>query len=47
MKAIRIENLRSIVDSGYIDIKPINILLGKNSSGKSLEVLCYGSIITQ
>lgn len=35
MKAIRIQNLRSIRDSGYIQIKPLNIVLGKNSSGKS------------
>lgn len=35
MKAIRIQNLRSIRDSGYIEIKPINVVLGKNSSGKS------------
>lgn len=35
LKSIRIENLRSIGDSGFIDIKPLNILVGKNSSGKS------------
>lgn len=33
--AIRIENLRSIRDSGFVQIKPLTILLGKNSSGKS------------
>lgn len=32
---IRIHNLRSIKDSGEIKIKPIMILLGANSSGKS------------
>lgn len=32
---LRIMNLRSIVDSGKIELKPIMILLGANSSGKS------------
>lgn len=35
LNAIRIENLRSIQDSGYIDLKSLNILVGANSSGKS------------
>ena len=35
IKSIRIKNLRSIVDSGCISIKPLTILVGKNSSGKS------------
>lgn len=35
IKQIRIENLRSIKDSGFISMKPINILVGRNSSGKS------------
>lgn len=35
MDSIRIKNLRSIVDSGEIQLSNINILLGKNSSGKS------------
>lgn len=33
--SIRIQNLRSIKDSGFIVLKPINILLGANSTGKS------------
>lgn len=33
--AFGVENLRAIRDSGWIDLKPINILVGKNSSGKS------------
>ncbi len=33
--AIRIENLRSLKDTGFIAIKPLTILLGANSSGKS------------
>lgn len=35
LESIRIENLRSIQDSGYINLKPLNILVGTNSSGKS------------
>ncbi len=35
MKSFRIKNLRSIEDSGDIQIRPINILVGKNSAGKS------------
>lgn len=35
LKSIKIENLRSLKDTGYIELKPLNILLGANSSGKS------------
>lgn len=35
MKSISIKNLRSIKDSGSLQIKPLTILLGQNSSGKS------------
>ncbi|WP_404801418.1 AAA family ATPase, partial [Aeromonas media] len=35
MKSIRIKNLRCFEDTGYIDIKPINLLVGLNSTGKS------------
>ena len=35
MDAIRIENLRCLADTGLIDIKPITLLVGANSSGKS------------
>ncbi|CZT31672.1 hypothetical protein PCPL58_5216 [Pseudomonas cerasi] len=35
---IRIENLRSLKDTGYIKLKRINIFLGQNSSGKSTFV---------
>lgn len=35
IKSLRIKNLRSIQDSGDIELKPIMILLGANSSGKS------------
>lgn len=33
--AIRIKNLRSLVDTEWIEQKPITILVGKNSAGKS------------
>ena len=32
---IKIKNFRSFRDMDYIDIKPITILIGRNSSGKS------------
>ncbi|MCM1139372.1 MAG: ATP-binding protein [Muribaculum sp.] len=32
---IRIQNLRSLKDTGFVPIKPITVLLGSNSSGKS------------
>ncbi|WP_013325125.1 AAA family ATPase [Gloeothece verrucosa] len=35
MDSIRIKNLRLLEDTGPIDIKPITLLLGANSSGKS------------
>lgn len=35
MEAIRIKNFRSLRDTGEIALKPITLLLGRNSSGKS------------
>ena len=35
MNAIRIENLRSLQDTGFQKLSPLTILLGNNSSGKS------------
>ena len=35
MKSLRIQNLKSIKDSGNVDLKPLTILIGKNSCGKS------------
>ncbi|WP_072620826.1 AAA family ATPase [Spirulina major] len=35
MEFIRVENLRCLSDTGKIRIKPLTILLGQNSSGKS------------
>lgn len=35
LESIRTINLRAIQDSGTIELKPITILVGKNSSGKS------------
>ena len=35
MEAIRIKNLRLLEDTGFIELTPITVLLGANSSGKS------------
>lgn len=35
MKTIRVRNLRSLKDTGDIELKPITLLVGANSSGKS------------
>jgi len=35
IKAFRIQNLRAIADSGWIKLAKINVLVGKNSAGKS------------
>lgn len=35
MKSIRIENLRSLRDTGVIELKPLTVLVGRNSVGKS------------
>lgn len=35
IKSVRIKNLRSLADTGWLQIKPITLLLGANSSGKS------------
>lgn len=35
LTAIKVQNLRSLADTGWIEQKPITILVGKNSAGKS------------
>lgn len=35
METIRIQNLKSILDSGEIELKDMTVVIGKNSSGKS------------
>lgn len=35
LKSIRVKNLRNFTDTGHVEIKPITILVGKNSVGKS------------
>jgi hypothetical protein len=35
VQALRVKNLRSLKDSGFISLKPITVLVGKNSAGKS------------
>ena len=33
--AIRVKNLRSLEDTGFVEIKPVTVLVGRNSAGKS------------
>lgn len=33
--AIRVQNLRSLRDTGFVELKPITVLVGRNSAGKS------------
>lgn len=35
MKAIRLRSIRSLGDTGFVELRPLTILVGKNSSGKS------------
>ncbi len=35
MDGIQIKNLRRLVDTGLVKLKPITLLVGANSSGKS------------
>src|ERR1051325_7163930 len=35
LNGIRLRNFRSLADSGMIELRPITLLLGQNSSGKS------------
>ena len=35
ISSFRVQNLRAIADSGHIPLRRVNILVGKNSSGKS------------
>ena len=35
MQSIEIKNLRSLKDTGRVELKPITLLVGANSSGKS------------
>lgn len=35
LKELRIKNFKSLKDTGYLEIKPITLLVGPNSSGKS------------
>jgi predicted ATPase len=35
LRAFRVTNLRSIKDSGWVQLKPLTLLVGANSSGKS------------
>lgn len=46
MDNIRIQNLRSIVDSDFIELNDLNIFLGANSTGKS-SILRFFALIKQ
>lgn len=35
MNALRLQSFRSLVDTGFVELRPLTILLGRNSSGKS------------
>lgn len=35
VKAIRLESFRALVDTGFVSLRPLTVLVGKNSSGKS------------
>ena len=35
IKSVRYQNLRSLIDTGRVELGPLNILLGRNGSGKS------------
>lgn len=39
MESIRIQNVRNLKDTGSIQLLPINILVGQNSSGRFLAFL--------
>lgn len=41
MRGIRLKNFRSFEDTGWIELRPITVLVGANSSGKS-SFLRYG-----
>ena len=46
MDRIRLQNFRSLQDTGEIEIKPLTLLVGKNSSGKS-SFLRFFPLITK
>ena len=35
IKSVRIQNFKSIRDSGELELRPINVLIGANGAGKS------------
>ena len=35
MRAIRLESFRCLADTGFVELRPLTLLVGKNSSGKS------------
>lgn len=46
MKSFRLRNIKAFKDSGEIELKPITILVGKNSCGKS-SLLRFPAVLSQ
>ena len=47
MDSIRVQNLRSLVDTGDIELKPITLLVGQNDSGRVrffAHFLCFARV---
>ena len=46
MESIRLKNIKSFEDTGKIEIKPITVFVGKNSSGKS-SLIRFPAVLAQ
>ena len=46
MNSLRLKNIKSFSDSGEIEIKPITVFVGKNSSGKS-SLIRFPAVLAQ
>lgn len=46
MDKIRLQHYRCLEDTGYLSVKPITVLVGANSSGKS-SFLKYFALLKQ
>lgn len=44
MEKIRLQHYRCLEDTGYLTIKPITVLVGANSSGKSSFLKYFDSL---
>ena len=43
---LRIQNFKSYVDTGFLDLKPLTLIFGKNSAGKSAVIQALNSLST-